>query len=236
MRHLAARLAQLGSRLVLRRSPDSGAALRALVAETGATAVFFNHLYDSISMVRDQQIKDELRGAGVAVHTYNADLLYEPWQVLDDDGQVSSGGARQGEGVRGGAGGDSGERGFGLTLPLRGRQPHASPALSMRRRRRAGLRAAAPPLPMRQPPRLPTCQHTRRVQPFTTFKSYWDKCLSMPFPPPLPLPEPPGPLPAVPEEVASLQLNKVGQRVLDRSCGPGPAWWVLRGQGRQPTA
>jgi cryptochrome 1 len=75
---------------VLRRAPDSAAALRALVAETGATAVFFNHLYDSISMVRDQQIKDELRGLGVAVHSFNADLLYEPWQVLDDDEQVGA--------------------------------------------------------------------------------------------------------------------------------------------------
>lgn len=88
MRHLAGRLEQLGSRLVLRRAPDSMSALRSLVLETGAQAVFFNHLYDSISMVRDQQIKDELRCMGVAVHSFNADLLYEPWQVLDDDGQV----------------------------------------------------------------------------------------------------------------------------------------------------
>ncbi|KAI8471040.1 MAG: hypothetical protein J3K34DRAFT_520806 [Monoraphidium minutum] len=132
VRHLAARLGQLGSRLVLRRAPDSASALRALAAETGAAAVFFNHLYDSISMVRDQQIKDELRCMGVAAHSFNADLLYEPWQVLDDDGQ-----------------------------------------------------------------------------PYTTFKSYWDKCLAMPFPPPLPLPEPPAPLPAVPPHVASLGLDEV---------------------------
>jgi len=88
VRHLAARLDQLGSRLILRRAPDSASALRALVLETGAAAVFFNHLYDSISMVRDQQIKDELRCMGVAAHSFNADLLYEPWQVLDDEGQV----------------------------------------------------------------------------------------------------------------------------------------------------
>lgn len=88
VRHLAARLSALGSRLVLRRGADSASALKALVQETGASAVFFNHLYDSISMVRDQQIKDELRGAGVAAHSFNADLLYEPWQVLDDDNQV----------------------------------------------------------------------------------------------------------------------------------------------------
>jgi cryptochrome 1 len=64
-------------------------ALKELVQETGAQAVFFNHLYDSISMVRDQQVKDELRAQGVLVSTFNADLLYEPWEVLDDQQQVS---------------------------------------------------------------------------------------------------------------------------------------------------
>lgn len=85
---LSQRLQQLGSRLVVRRATESVAALRALVAETGAQAVFFNHLYDSISMLRDQQVKDDLRSRGVLVSTFNADLLYEPWEVLDEGQQV----------------------------------------------------------------------------------------------------------------------------------------------------
>jgi cryptochrome 1 len=85
---LSQRLQDLGSRLVVRRARESVAALQQLVAESGAQAVFFNHLYDSISMVRDQQVKDALRGAGVAVSTFNADLLYEPWEVLDEAKQV----------------------------------------------------------------------------------------------------------------------------------------------------
>lgn len=87
---LSQRLQQLGSRLVVRRARESVQALKELVQETGAQAVFFNHLYDSISMVRDQQVKDELRAQGVLVSTFNADLLYEPWEVLDDQQQVSS--------------------------------------------------------------------------------------------------------------------------------------------------
>jgi len=87
---LSQRLQQLGSRLVVRRARESVQALQQLVQETGAQAVFFNHLYDSISMVRDQQVKDELRAGGVLVSTFNADLLYEPWEVLDDQQQVGS--------------------------------------------------------------------------------------------------------------------------------------------------
>ena len=87
---LSQRLQQLGSRLVVRRARESAQALKELAQETGAQAVFFNHLYDSISMVRDQQVKDELRAQGVLTSTFNADLLYEPWEVLDEQRQVSS--------------------------------------------------------------------------------------------------------------------------------------------------
>lgn len=46
-------------------------------------------------------------------------------------------------------------------------------------------------------------------QPYTTFKAYWDRCLAMPYAPPLPLPEPSGPLPAVPDSIASLAIREV---------------------------
>jgi cryptochrome 1 len=64
--------------------------LNAFITETGAEAVFFNHLYDSISMVRDQQVKDDLRSNRILVSSFNADLLYEPWEVLDEQQQVRS--------------------------------------------------------------------------------------------------------------------------------------------------
>lgn len=92
MASLAQRLEQLGSKLIIRRSRDSAQALKEVILETGAQAVFFNHLYDSISMVRDQQVKDDLRSNGILVQSFNADLLYEPWEVLDDQQQVRSSG------------------------------------------------------------------------------------------------------------------------------------------------
>lgn len=90
---LAQSLEQLGSRLVIRRARESVEGLKAFITETGAEAVFFNHLYDSISMVRDQQVKDDLRSNRILVSSFNADLLYEPWEVLDEQQQVSSLGA-----------------------------------------------------------------------------------------------------------------------------------------------
>ena len=58
-----------------------------LVQETGAQGLFFNHLYDPISLVRDNEVKAAMAGMGVLCQSFNADVLYEPWEVLDKDGQ-----------------------------------------------------------------------------------------------------------------------------------------------------
>lgn len=39
-----------------------------------------------MSLVRDHRTKEVLTAQGIAVHSFNADLLYEPWEVLDDVG------------------------------------------------------------------------------------------------------------------------------------------------------
>jgi deoxyribodipyrimidine photolyase len=57
-----------------------------VIAETKASAVFFNNLYDPISLVRDQEIKEELAARNVLCQSYNSELLYQPWEVLNDDG------------------------------------------------------------------------------------------------------------------------------------------------------
>ncbi len=56
----------------------------------GAQAVFFNHLYDPISLMRDHDCKRGLAAAGVSCRTFNGDMLYEPWEVLGHDGQPCS--------------------------------------------------------------------------------------------------------------------------------------------------
>ncbi|XP_047945492.1 cryptochrome-1-like [Salvia hispanica] len=85
--HLDSSLRSLGTPLLTKRSTDSVSSLLEVVKLTGAGQLFFNHLYDPISLVRDHRVKEVLTAEGVTVRSFNADLLYEPWEVLDQDGR-----------------------------------------------------------------------------------------------------------------------------------------------------
>lgn len=80
-------LQALGSRLLCYRASDSRSLLARLAREAGATAVLFNHLYDPISMVRDNEVKAGLEADGIFCQSFNADILREPWEVLDPAGK-----------------------------------------------------------------------------------------------------------------------------------------------------
>ncbi|CAH1434462.1 unnamed protein product [Lactuca virosa] len=80
-------LKNLGTSLITKRSSDSVSSLLDVIKSTGATQLFFNHLYDPLSLVRDHRAKEILSEIGIVVRSFNADLLYEPWEVLDDEGR-----------------------------------------------------------------------------------------------------------------------------------------------------
>lgn len=42
---------------------------------------------DPLSLVRDHRVKELLSAEGVTVRSFNADLLYEPWEVNDENGR-----------------------------------------------------------------------------------------------------------------------------------------------------
>ncbi|XP_043718923.1 cryptochrome-1-like [Telopea speciosissima] len=84
--HLDASLRSLGTSLVTKRSTDSVSSLIEVVKSTGATNLFFNHLYDPLSLVRDHRAKELLTSQGIVVRSFNADLLYEPWEINDAQG------------------------------------------------------------------------------------------------------------------------------------------------------
>ncbi|GBG70219.1 hypothetical protein CBR_g6351 [Chara braunii] len=88
LKHLNNALQVLGSRLIMRRSRDSLSALLEIVEALGAKQVFYNHLYDPVSLVRDHRVKQGLVQHGIVVQSFNADLLYEPWEVYDEEGQA----------------------------------------------------------------------------------------------------------------------------------------------------
>eukprot|EP00955_Chlamydomonas_euryale_P017908 190732-Chlamydomonas_euryale.AAC.15 len=152
---LQRQLEALGTRLVLRTAADRRKGVLQAVADTGAQAVFFNNLYDPITLVSNQprgsmhagrngcsvpsrvcaagcaganpprksgrkhtrevdewaptgwlntcsqhcacrdvarqvsdhEIKQALAQRGVECKSFNADLLYEPWEVVDKENQ-----------------------------------------------------------------------------------------------------------------------------------------------------
>lgn len=83
---LGAELRKRGSRLVVRLGPTEDA-LRRLVAETGAEAVFWNRRYEPAAVARDSQVKASLRRQGLLAESFNGSLLFEPWNVSNQAGQ-----------------------------------------------------------------------------------------------------------------------------------------------------
>ena len=74
------RLRAVGSRLVIRRGPTLES-LRTLARETGAGAVFWNRRYEPAVSARDAKVKEALGRDGLAVESFNAALLHEPWTI-----------------------------------------------------------------------------------------------------------------------------------------------------------
>lgn len=78
-------LRERGSALVI-RSGDTPAALRDLVAETGAHTLRYNRRYEPAAVARDERIEQMLRQNGVQTEGHSAVLLNEPWRRLKADG------------------------------------------------------------------------------------------------------------------------------------------------------
>jgi deoxyribodipyrimidine photo-lyase len=77
---LADDIAKSGGRLVLRRG-QSAEVLDAVIAEGGATAVYWNRCYEPFAVARDKDIKTALKARSIAVDSSNASLLFEPWDL-----------------------------------------------------------------------------------------------------------------------------------------------------------
>ncbi len=85
LRRLATSLQRFGADLVLKRGPASEI-LDDLVAETGASRVYWNRLYDPAAVKRDRGIKIDLAEKGVDSRSFNAGLLNEPWEITTGAG------------------------------------------------------------------------------------------------------------------------------------------------------
>jgi deoxyribodipyrimidine photo-lyase len=83
---LNADLENRGSRLTVRRGPTAEA-LKRLVAESGATAVFWNRRYEPAAVARDADVQLTLRRQGVLAESFNGSLLFEPSTIRNQSGQ-----------------------------------------------------------------------------------------------------------------------------------------------------
>ena len=86
LRKLDEDLQASGSRLVLRRGPSLDA-LEALLAETGASAVHWNRLYEPAALERDKAVEKALRARGIGAHGHNGALWVEPWDLENKSGE-----------------------------------------------------------------------------------------------------------------------------------------------------
>jgi deoxyribodipyrimidine photo-lyase len=82
---LAALNRSLGGRLQLFRG-DAHALIHRLIDEYDIDAVYWNRCYEPWRVQRDTQIRQDLIDAGITTHSYNASLLWEPWEIAKQDG------------------------------------------------------------------------------------------------------------------------------------------------------
>ncbi|WP_420858639.1 cryptochrome/photolyase family protein [Marivivens marinus] len=78
-------LGRHGSHLILRRG-RALEALRALIAETGARAVWWTRAYDPDSKARDTEVKAALKAEGIDARSFSGAVLFEPWTVETGQG------------------------------------------------------------------------------------------------------------------------------------------------------
>lgn len=84
LQSLQSQFQQHGSQLYLFQG-DSSQILEQLTQQLDIDAVLWNRCYDPLSIERDSHIKSSLKSNGIVVNSFNAALLYEPWQILKKD-------------------------------------------------------------------------------------------------------------------------------------------------------
>jgi len=79
-------LGRLGLQLILRKG-DALEELAKLVAETGATSVWWTRQYDPEQIKRDTNVKSALQRDGLEARSFPGHLLFEPWDVQTGQGK-----------------------------------------------------------------------------------------------------------------------------------------------------
>ena len=74
-----------GSDLVIRRGPTCEALVK-LADEAGASAIYWNRLYEPLPIARDSELKAMLREHGLEADSFPGNVLFEPWTIRNNSG------------------------------------------------------------------------------------------------------------------------------------------------------
>ncbi|KAJ8907771.1 hypothetical protein NDN08_007876 [Rhodosorus marinus] len=88
LKSLAEDLANLGLELTVRTGKTYGTEIDRLVEETGADTVFWHRVYEPELVQISEKIQAELKKKNVASSTFKSELLVEPWDLKDANGEV----------------------------------------------------------------------------------------------------------------------------------------------------
>lgn len=77
----------IGQHLSIYRG-DARLIIHALLERFDVEAIYWNRCYEPWRLERDSSIKAHLKSIGVYVETFNASLLWEPWNIKKDDGSI----------------------------------------------------------------------------------------------------------------------------------------------------
>jgi deoxyribodipyrimidine photo-lyase len=83
--NLSSRVTRLGGTFVLRRGGAFNQ-IRTLLTDVGADAIFWNRRYGGPERALDAEIKTYATAAGVAAHSFQANLMFEPWTIRTGSG------------------------------------------------------------------------------------------------------------------------------------------------------
>lgn len=75
-----------GKECFIFKSGKADKLLLQLIEDTGAHALFWNRCYEPWRIKRDKEIKEQLQEKGIENKSFNASLLWEPWEILKNDG------------------------------------------------------------------------------------------------------------------------------------------------------
>lgn len=78
-------LNSLGGDLILRRGSPAKI-LQEILQESGAESIYWSRCYEPFAVARDTDLKKDFIEQGITIKSFNASLLFEPWEIKNQQG------------------------------------------------------------------------------------------------------------------------------------------------------